>query len=90
MCIFEPTPLIHSSHPPSHGLEYKWVQTGKLQATSHISSLSWNLEGTRLLTGGTVLELWHEKVKDDDQETLNGKFGHLLLNVMFINLIFFS
>ncbi|KAG5673298.1 hypothetical protein PVAND_003358 [Polypedilum vanderplanki] len=67
VCIFEPTPLIHSSHPPAHGLEYKWVQTGTLQASSHISSLSWNLEGTRLLTGGTVLELWHEKIKQEDE-----------------------
>jgi WD40 repeat protein len=74
VCIFEPTPLIHSSHPPSHGLEYKWVQTGTLQASSHISSLSWNLEGTRLLTGGTVLELWHEKLKDDEPEQTNVKF----------------
>ena len=75
MCIFEPTPLIHSTHPPAHGLEYKWVQTGSLQASSHITSLSWNLEGTRLLTGGTVLELWHEKLKQDDEEpSLNVKF----------------
>lgn len=74
VCIFEPTPLIHSSHPPAHGLEYKWVQTGTLQASSHITSLSWNLEGTRLLTGGTVLELWHEKVKQDDDEPSSVKF----------------
>lgn len=74
VCIFEPTPLIHSSQPPAHGLEYKWVQTGSLQASSHISSLSWNLEGTRLLTGGTVLEMWHEKLAiQDDEEPSNGK-----------------
>jgi DmX-like protein len=74
VCIFEPTPLIHSSQPPEHGLEYKWVQTGTLQASSHISSLSWNLEGTRLLTGGTVLEMWHEKIAEDDaQEPSNGE-----------------
>lgn len=70
VCIFEPTPLIHSSHAPQHGLEYKWVQTGCLQAASHISSLSWNLEGTRLLTGGIVLQLWNEKLnKQDEEET---------------------
>ncbi|KXJ76162.1 hypothetical protein RP20_CCG010172, partial [Aedes albopictus] len=75
VCIFEPTPLIHGERPSSHGLEYKWVQTGSLQATSHISSLSWNLEGTRLLTGGTVLQLWHERLsKQDDDEPTSVKF----------------
>ncbi|XP_062554540.1 dmX-like protein 2 isoform X3 [Armigeres subalbatus] len=75
VCIFEPTPLIHGERPSSHGLEYKWVQTGSLQATSHISSLSWNLEGTRLLTGGTVLQLWHERLsKPDDDEPTSVKF----------------
>ncbi|XP_055600709.1 dmX-like protein 2 isoform X2 [Uranotaenia lowii] len=75
VCIFEPTPLIHSERLSPHGLEYKWVQTGSLQATSHISSLSWNLEGTRLLTGGTVLQLWHERLsKNDDDEPTPVKF----------------
>lgn len=76
VCIFEPTPLIHNSQSPtSHGLEYRWVQTGTLQAASHISSLSWNLEGTRLLTGGIVLQLWHEKLSQQDREDepSNGK-----------------
>lgn len=68
VCIFEPTPLIHSDQSPTHGLEYRWVQTGTLQACSHISSLSWNLEGTRLLTGGTNIQMWHERMaRDDDQ-----------------------
>lgn len=60
VCIFEPTPLIH--HTSSHQLDYRWVQTGSLQTESHISSLSWNLEGTRLLTGGEVLQLWHQRL----------------------------
>ncbi|XP_035898477.1 dmX-like protein 2 isoform X2 [Anopheles stephensi] len=75
VCIFEPTPLIHTERASTHGLEYKWVQTGSLQASSHISSLSWNLEGTRLLTGGTVLQLWHERLsKQDDDEPSSVKF----------------
>jgi hypothetical protein len=47
------------------------VQTGSLQTESHISSLSWNLEGTRLLTGGEILQLWHQHVAlmEDDSET---------------------
>lgn len=43
-------------------LDYRWVQTGTLQTESLISSLSWNLEGTRLLTGGEVLQLWHHHI----------------------------
>ncbi|XP_053689152.1 dmX-like protein 2 isoform X2 [Sabethes cyaneus] len=75
VCIFEPTPLIHNDRSSTHGLEYKWVQTGSLQATSNISSLSWNLEGTRLLTGGTVLQLWHERLSNqDDDEPATVKF----------------
>jgi len=33
--------------------------------------LSWNLEGTRLLTGGEILQLWHQHVAlmEDDSET---------------------
>lgn len=42
------------------GLEYRWVQTGKLTADGPITALSWNLEGTRLLTGGKILQLWHQ------------------------------
>ncbi|XP_035791967.1 dmX-like protein 2 isoform X1 [Anopheles albimanus] len=74
VCIFEPTPLIHTDRSSTHGLEYKWVQTGSLQAASHISSLSWNLEGTRLLTGGTVLQLWHERLSKDEDEPSSVKF----------------
>ncbi|XP_058830024.1 dmX-like protein 2 isoform X2 [Topomyia yanbarensis] len=74
VCIFEPTPLIHNDRSSTHGLEYKWVQTGSLQTTSHISSLSWNLEGTRLLTGGTVLQLWHERLSKDDDEPTSVRF----------------
>ncbi|XP_043498193.1 dmX-like protein 2 isoform X6 [Polistes fuscatus] len=66
VCIFEPTPLIHSTC--SHQLEYRWVQTGSLQTESNISSLSWNLEGTRLLTGGELLQLWHQNITPFQEE----------------------
>lgn len=105
VCIFEPTPLIHStcSHVgiffgiflhvlflrDSHitvffniptqflnveeivllqQLEYRWVQTGSLQTESNITSLSWNLEGTRLLTGGELLQLWHQNITPFQEE----------------------
>nr|CAD7425060.1 unnamed protein product [Timema monikensis] len=77
VCIYEPTPLILNNSSHSHTgstvgrcecllcwqqLDYRWVQTGTLQIESHITSLSWNLEGTRLLTGGQELQLWHQHV----------------------------
>lgn len=49
-------------------LEYRWVQTGNLQTESNISSLSWNLEGTRLLTGGELLQLWHQNITPFQEE----------------------
>nr|XP_018898945.1 PREDICTED: dmX-like protein 2 isoform X2 [Bemisia tabaci] len=71
VCIFEPTPLIRNDSV--HQLDYRWVQTGSLQTESRISSLSWNLEGTRLLTGGDILQLWHQHITpqmlDDELET---------------------
>ncbi|XP_066150653.1 dmX-like protein 2 isoform X3 [Euwallacea fornicatus] len=59
ICIYEPTPLIHNNSP--HGLDYRWVQTGSLKTDSPIRALSWNLEGTRLLTAGNDVQLWHLK-----------------------------
>ncbi|XP_011309847.1 dmX-like protein 2 isoform X2 [Fopius arisanus] len=74
ICIFEPTPLIHSTC--SHQLEYRWVQTGSLQTESNITSLSWNLEGTRLLTGGELLQLWHQNIQPFQEETTKAKNPH--------------
>ncbi|KAL7295893.1 hypothetical protein TKK_0010937 [Trichogramma kaykai] len=71
VCIFEPTPLIHSTC--SHHLEYRWVQTGTLQTDSNISSLSWNLEGTRLLTGGELLQLWHQNILPFEEQSSKPK-----------------
>ncbi|XP_034833507.1 dmX-like protein 2 isoform X4 [Maniola hyperantus] len=72
VCIFEPTPLIHSA-ATTHGLEYRWVQTGKLVADGPITALSWNLEGTRLLTGGKILQLWHQaSLYQEDSQPSSG------------------
>ncbi|XP_045501506.1 dmX-like protein 2 [Colias croceus] len=72
VCIFEPTPLIHTAST-THGLEYRWVQTGKLVADGPITALSWNLEGTRLLTGGRILQLWHQaSLYQDDSQPSSG------------------
>lgn len=59
-------------HVTVQGLEYRWVQTGKLVADGPITALSWNLEGTRLLTGGKILQLWHQAslYQDDSQREI--------------------
>lgn len=43
-------------------LDYRWIQTGVVEAESYINTLSWNVEGTRLLTAGEVLQLWSAPV----------------------------
>ena len=55
--IFEPTPLLQQTS--SHKLDYKWIQTTSLETTCLISVISWNIEGNKLLTGGTSIQLWH-------------------------------
>ncbi|XP_050532464.1 dmX-like protein 2 isoform X5 [Daktulosphaira vitifoliae] len=62
ICVFEPTPLVCKNSP--HQLDYKWVETASWQTACRISCLSWNLEGTRLLTGGIILQLWHQQLPD--------------------------
>ena len=42
-------------------MDYHWVETGHIQTEYFIRALSWNLEGTRLLLGGRLLQLWHCK-----------------------------
>jgi WD40 repeat protein len=66
VCIYEPTPLIHNTS--LHGLDYRWVQTGTLKTDSSIRALSWNLEGTRLLTAGSHVQLWHLNSQPIEEE----------------------
>nr|NP_572302.2 Rabconnectin-3A [Drosophila melanogaster]AAF46135.3 Rabconnectin-3A [Drosophila melanogaster] len=68
ICIFEPTPVIESSKHNTHFLDYRWVQTGSFTSHSNVVTLSWNLEGTRLLTGGTNIQLWKSKSPTHQQE----------------------
>ncbi|GLV44690.1 Rabconnectin-3A [Carabus blaptoides fortunei] len=73
VCIFEPTPLIHNS--TTHGLDYRWVQTGSLTTDSPVRALSWNLEGTRLLTAGAQVQLWHLNQEQPDKEPVTFTLG---------------
>lgn len=66
-------------------LEYRWVQTGSLTTESNISSLSWNLEGTRLLTGGELLQLWHQNITPFQEE--HSKSFSLLLFNLYVTII---
>lgn len=50
------------------GLDYRWVQTGNLKTESPVRALSWNLEGTRLLTAGAQVQLWHLKSQPLEEE----------------------
>ncbi|XP_075752614.1 rabconnectin-3 alpha isoform X1 [Rhipicephalus microplus] len=56
VAIFEPSPLLQQIS--SHKLDYKWIQTAMIQMDYSVSVLSWNLEGTRLLTGGEWIQMW--------------------------------
>lgn len=55
--IFEPTPVLSNNY--AHKLNYKWIQTAVIDTEQPPSVLSWNLEGTKLLTGSTNITLWH-------------------------------
>lgn len=39
-------------------LDYQWYQTACLQCDCFVNAISWNLEGTRLLAGGSCIQLW--------------------------------
>ncbi|XP_037932594.1 dmX-like protein 1 [Teleopsis dalmanni] len=56
---------------PYYSLYSRWVQTGSFLSHSLIITLSWNLEGTRLLTGGSTIQLWKEKSPEEFEEEAN-------------------
>nr|XP_022328939.1 dmX-like protein 2 isoform X8 [Crassostrea virginica] len=70
--IFEPTPLRH--HESTHEIEkldYRWYQTAKFEADCYINCLSWNIEGSRLLTGGESIQIWAFS-QEHHEETAGG------------------
>ncbi|KNC33790.1 hypothetical protein FF38_09709 [Lucilia cuprina] len=70
--IFEPTPVLQTDKHYTHFLDYRWVQTGTFVSHSHVITLSWNLEGTRLLTGGSTIQLWKEKSSEYTEDDSSG------------------
>ncbi|XP_064619402.1 dmX-like protein 1 isoform X3 [Lineus longissimus] len=66
VCIFEPTPLLH--HDSSHKLDYQWYQTGTITTECDVLTLSWNTDGSRLLTGGDLIQMWKCPESPDDED----------------------
>ncbi|PVD19781.1 hypothetical protein C0Q70_20272 [Pomacea canaliculata] len=67
--IFEPTPLVSES---SHRLDYRWYKTAEIETECYINNLSWNMEGSKLLTGGELIQIWQltpDKGGQGDTET---------------------
>ena len=40
-------------------MDYRWIKTARIECEDVVVALSWNLEGTRLLSASNVIELWH-------------------------------
>ncbi|EEC14047.1 dual oxidase maturation factor, putative [Ixodes scapularis] len=65
VAIFEPSPLLQQTS--AHKLDYKWIQTATIELDYTVSVLSWNLEGTRLLTGGDWIQLWRCTIQGESE-----------------------
>ncbi|XP_023230378.1 dmX-like protein 2 [Centruroides sculpturatus] len=71
ICIYEPTPLLNENS--SHRLDYRWVQTATFESDCYIHVLSWNQDGSKLLTAGEYIQMWHLSTQTEDviQEEIN-------------------
>ncbi|XP_037074654.1 dmX-like protein 2, partial [Pollicipes pollicipes] len=47
-------------------LKSRWVLQDTIRANCAIHNLSWNLDGTHLLTGGDFLQMWVKKAREED------------------------
>lgn len=54
-------------------LDYHWVETGQIQTEFFVRAISWNLEGTRLLLGGRLLQIWTSKSGQEGQDDILSK-----------------
>ncbi|XP_043192763.1 dmX-like protein 2 isoform X3 [Amphibalanus amphitrite] len=70
VCIFAPVPYRagfgHGGCIPTSLLQARWELQDTIRANCAIHNLSWNLEGTHLLTGGDFLQMWIKKAKQED------------------------
>ncbi|KAG1687719.1 DmX-like protein 2 [Nymphon striatum] len=56
-------------------LDYHWVQTATISADSNVLNLSWNLEGTKLLSSGDGIQLWNYFEEPEDDLTIPEETG---------------
>lgn len=49
------------------------METGNIQTEYFVRAISFNLEGTRLLLGGRLLQLWASKETNESQEDIYSK-----------------
>lgn len=74
-------------------LDYAWVQTGVVESDCLINNVSWNLEGTRLITAGDKLQMWAPKGSCNAQQpreylTLRAmQYNRLMIIVPHLNLV---
>ncbi|XP_053214869.1 dmX-like protein 2 isoform X2 [Panonychus citri] len=71
--IFEPTPLLEQNS--IHKLDYRWIQTASLETDCFVSVISWSLEGNKLLTGGTCIQVWH-LINSSEDEIIHQDHNH--------------
>lgn len=64
--IYEP---VYQPGKKSHlKLDYQWHLSGSFKVESLVSNLSWNQDGTRLLTGSDSIQIWSCPMQDSDAE----------------------
>ncbi|ESO86706.1 hypothetical protein LOTGIDRAFT_235301 [Lottia gigantea] len=68
--IFEPTPLIHET---SHKLDYKWYLTATIEVDCFVNALTWNMEGSKLLTGGDSICIWQFEMNERNEDEGSNK-----------------
>lgn len=65
--IFEPTPLVTADKSSAKiGLNYWWVETGRIRTDCKISSMAWNNDASRFLTAGEFLQLWQYEMPSEE------------------------
>ena len=65
----------------------RWVQTACFKVSFPIKAVSWSSEGNRLLLGGRLLQLWHEKIETQPEQTSTLPLNMLQPHQHFFNLI---
>ncbi|PIK33899.1 putative Dmx-like 2, partial [Apostichopus japonicus] len=64
--IYEP---VYQPGKKSHlKLDYQWNLSGSFKVESLVSNLSWNQDGSRILTGSDSIQIWSSPTPDSDAE----------------------